>query len=479
MRPPHDVYRFGSFELNPATRRLTRGHQHIDISERQFAILLCLVEHAGEVVPRDVLIKAAWPDGIATDESLAQMIKLLRRALGRQRDRSRYITTAKGHGFGFAAQVRRGQPRESQIEIDEQIAPHCRFTNGRSAIEMFDLHALPGAELAFAAVLRIAPDYAPAHIGLANVHLLKYESTRVDLAPDLVALGQADHHARLACSLDRDSGDASATVGLVLRRLGRGYEAIGAGRQALALDSRNWCHDLRFAEVSWGEDRRLAARRVLRRRPGLALPHWFAGSLFIARQDLDAAIEEVLAGCALQDAQHADGRFNAVGLHLLYGLLLAARGALDEAIWHLMRELALLDDRHVYARESGANAWCAIGALERRRGRMDDATAAFRQTLTRVPTHPLARVGLGAIAGVLFIPPELQEPKTVNAAMVKAAILSCQEQHEEAGRVCQVPLEQAEPGSAGWMLPVEPLINVAAHPEAWAKTLAILRDRAW
>jgi hypothetical protein len=46
-----------------------------------------------------------------------------------------------------------------------------------------------------------------------------------------------------------------------------------------------------------------------------------------------------------------------------------------------------------------------------------------------------------------------------------------------AGRIDRA-LEEAPPGNAGWLLPVEPLLNVAAHPERWSRALARLRARS-
>jgi hypothetical protein len=39
-------------------------------------------------------------------------------------------------------------------------------------------------------------------------------------------------------------------------------------------------------------------------------------------------------------------------------------------------------------------------------------------------------------------------------------------------------LAHAEPGPAGWNLVVDPLLTPCAHRDAWAQTLAMLRDRA-
>lgn len=42
--------------------------------------------------------------------------------------------------------------------------------------------------------------------------------------------------------------------------------------------------------------------------------------------------------------------------------------------------------------------------------------------------------------------------------------------------VCGEALARADAGSVGWLFPVDPLLQVTAHHEAWAQTLAILRE---
>ena len=62
--------------------------------------------------------------------------------------------------------------------------------------------------------------------------------------------------------------------------------------------------------------------------------------------------------------------------------------------------------------------------------------------------------------------------------MATAAALVLLGKHNDAARLCGEALVQAESGPAGWILPVEPLLKPLRHLDAWARTLAILRDRA-
>jgi tetratricopeptide (TPR) repeat protein len=314
---------------------------------------------------------------------------------------------------------------------------------------------------------------------MANACVLAFESTRADAAPDLTTLQQATHHAREGCRLDPASGEAWSTLAFVLHRSGDPRKAIAAARKAVSIDPDDWRHYLRLAFVSWGEERLRAAHRVLTLCPGLALAHWFVATVFVARQVFDAALDQLRAGCASQDAQRKEsGRFNAVGLHLLHGLVLAAQGDPDGAIEEFGREMAFEADGQLYARECSANTWYAHGAIRLRQGRRDEALAAFGEALKRVPGHPLAAIGVGAMSPLSGARPPRQDAHTVDAAIVKAAALALEGKHREAALLCGEALTHAEPGPAGWLMPVDPLLHATDHHHEWAQTLATLRDRS-
>ncbi len=475
MRSPqtHISYRFGPFELDSTRRRLIRDGEPVLVSDRHLEILSLLTANAGQVISKDELIEAAWKDVAVADNSIEQAISSLRKTLGNQPDGSQYIETLTRRGYRFSAPVERGKARQSDASLDALLAPYRAFVEGRGALETLDRDAVVRARTAFAQALRAEPDYAAAHVGMANACILAFESTRADAAPDVEALRLATHHAREGCRLDPSSGEAWSTLAFVLHRGGTAAEAVAAGRKAVMLDANNWHHHLRLASVSWGEERLHAAHRVLALCPGLALAYWFAATVFVARQAFDAALDALRAGCASQDAQRRDtSRFKAVGLHLLHGLVLAAQGEDDRALDQLARELEFEREGQLYARESCANSWYSIGAIHHRNGRHEQARAAFEETLKRVPNHPLA-------AAALDRGPAGSAPLgTADAAIAKAVALAAEGRHDEAARLCSEMLAHAEPGPAGWNLGVDPLLNVSAHRNAWAQMLATLRDRA-
>ena len=457
------------------------------MSDRHVAILAALVASPGEVLSKDALIEAAWNDVAVGDNSLEQAISSLRRTLGTQDDGSPYIETLARRGYRFTAPVTRSAVRADDASLEVLLAPHRAFIRGRADLETLGSAAVAQARAVFDSMVRGAPDYAPAHVGLANAIALGFEATRADLAPDRSALQRALHHAREACRLDPAFAEAWATLGLVLLQAGEHVDAIAAAQRAVSLDADNWRHHLRLAYVSWGEERLRAAHRTLTLLPGHGLAHWLAATVYVARHAFDAAERELASGAAAQASHgHEQGRFGAVGLYWLTGLVRLARGDEAGAMQAFERELSFERSGHLYARESCASTWYAIGAVRLRARDNAGAHAAFDEALRLVAGHLFATVAKTALAGGSAASPPAEQAlnaSRLRGAAVDAAIGSALDAtlHGDATRAAQLvgsALTAAAPGSAGWLIPVEPMLRVAAHPEAWTSVLARLRSRA-
>jgi adenylate cyclase len=101
------VYEFGEFRFDLGKRLLLRRDgTPVSLTPKAFDTLTCLVEHAGNVLDKDDLMRAVWP-GLAVEENnLNQNISILRRALGEGRAERRYIATVPGRGYQFVAPVK-------------------------------------------------------------------------------------------------------------------------------------------------------------------------------------------------------------------------------------------------------------------------------------------------------------------------------------------------------------------------------------
>ena len=481
------MFSFGPFRLDSRSRRLLREREPVALSDRHLEILIAFASQPNTILSKDALISAAWRDVAVGDNSLEQAVSSLRRTLGPKPDGTLYIETVARRGYRFTGAVTKSAARADDASLDSLLAPHRAFIQGRADLESLGYNAVVHAREVFEEVILQAADYAPAHVGLANAIALGFEATRTNRLPDRGALQQALHHAREACRLDPSSAEAWATLGLVLSQSGESTDAIAAARRAVSLDPDNWRHHLRHAYVSWGEERLLAAHRTLALMPGHGLAHWLAATVHVARQAFDVAERELASGTASQDAQVArDTRFGAVGLFWLQGLMLLTRGSEAAALQALERELEFESSGHLYARESCANAWYAKGAVRLRNGDVQGAHEAFDQTLSRVPGHLFATAARTTLAGGSGASPPVGEAMnvarvrgaSVDAAIAGAIDATLHGDDHRAAEMMSEALAAAPPGSAGWIVPVEPLLNVGARPEVWAPVLARLRNRA-
>jgi DNA-binding winged helix-turn-helix (wHTH) protein len=477
---------FEPFELDPARRRLTASGQPVAISERQLDVLLLLVARAGQIVSKGELLEAGWSDVAVGDNSLEQAISSLRRLLGAHPAGTAYVETVPRRGYRFAALVVRRASRESDGDLDALLAPHRAFMEGRAALETLEGKQIAHARQVFERAVQSAPEHASSHIGLANSCIMQFEMSRTNPVPDTDALTRAVQHAREACRLDPQIGEAWATLGFVIERTGNRADALAASQRAVSLEPDNWRHHLRLASVSWGEERLRAAHRTLALLPGFPLAHWLAATVHVARQLTDEAERELTAALTAQAAPTGDSRFSLVALHWLRGLLFLARGDETRALEEFERELSLESSGHLYTRECCANTWYAIGALRLRKNLRKEAAAAFTSALERVGAHPMARLGLMTAAGHSdpgMLPATAiheDEPGrfSIDSAMFRAARLVLANAHAEAATIVEKALTSAAPGNPGWLLSIEPLLHVSAHPEIWARTLAHVRNRA-
>ncbi len=75
-------YRFGEYKLDLEGGFLRRGDEEIALRAKAFEVLTYLVERRGRLVTKTELIEAVWRDAVVTDNSLAQCLLEIRRALG-------------------------------------------------------------------------------------------------------------------------------------------------------------------------------------------------------------------------------------------------------------------------------------------------------------------------------------------------------------------------------------------------------------
>lgn len=99
------TFAFGPYRLVPGRQLLLLENQPVKLGGRAFDLLRLLVQRGGQLVTRDELIAAAWPDTFVHESNLKVNMWNLRRALGDTKFNPRYLATIAGRGYMFVAEV--------------------------------------------------------------------------------------------------------------------------------------------------------------------------------------------------------------------------------------------------------------------------------------------------------------------------------------------------------------------------------------
>jgi len=99
------TFRFERFTLDAGDRRLERDGARVELNSRYLDALALLLAEQGRLVPKERFLDEVWRGVPVTDEALTQCIKTLRRQLGDDAARPRFIETVPKHGYRFIADV--------------------------------------------------------------------------------------------------------------------------------------------------------------------------------------------------------------------------------------------------------------------------------------------------------------------------------------------------------------------------------------
>jgi TolB-like protein/DNA-binding winged helix-turn-helix (wHTH) protein len=105
------VLTFAGFRLDPGKRRLIGPDGGpVNLSARAFDTLHYLALHPHEVVDKNRLMEAVWPNSVVEENNLHQQISTLRRVLGEAAGDHQFIVTDSGRGYRFVQDVERATP---------------------------------------------------------------------------------------------------------------------------------------------------------------------------------------------------------------------------------------------------------------------------------------------------------------------------------------------------------------------------------
>src|SRR5260370_40668271 len=105
--PTHQFFRFGRFELDAVSRALTKDGRAVRLGSRAFDTLVVLLSRAGEIVSKDELIAAVWPNLHVEENKLRVHLKALRKVLDDTQAEATSSANIPSRGYSFVAPVTR------------------------------------------------------------------------------------------------------------------------------------------------------------------------------------------------------------------------------------------------------------------------------------------------------------------------------------------------------------------------------------
>ena len=96
-------FAFGPFTLDVIDERLWNHDESVPLGHKAFTVLVRLLDEPNQLVTKDQLLAAAWPDTAVSEAVLTTAMREIRRAVGDTARTPRFVETAHGRGYRFIA----------------------------------------------------------------------------------------------------------------------------------------------------------------------------------------------------------------------------------------------------------------------------------------------------------------------------------------------------------------------------------------
>ena len=139
MNPsPRQIYRIADAEVDALSGCLRRdGEEARHLREQSLQVFLYLIEHRERPVTKEELMETVWRGTAVTDDALVQCIVEIRKALGDDPRRSRFIKTIPKIGYRFIGPVEDHEARELvTVETEEVTSFKVEFEEELSEQEV-------------------------------------------------------------------------------------------------------------------------------------------------------------------------------------------------------------------------------------------------------------------------------------------------------------------------------------------------------
>ena len=215
-----ELYRFGEFTLDTRERVLVRGRQRLRLTPKAQDLLTTLVVRAGHLVRKRELLDLVWPDAFVEEGILTVHMTAVRRMLGDDPRRPRFIETVPGAGYRFIAAVHAVAPTSERRQDGDRVEAtreRARLLEmlgqGRRRLLSASMRELRDVVPLFEDAIARDPAHAGAHAGLALAWCAQAE---LRMAPAAPAYAHARTSALRALAIDSLCADAQVALATVL-----------------------------------------------------------------------------------------------------------------------------------------------------------------------------------------------------------------------------------------------------------------------
>jgi DNA-binding winged helix-turn-helix (wHTH) protein len=105
--------RFGTCEIDPASRQLVRDGRPVHLTPKAFDLLLALIECRPRVLTKVEARTRLWPGTHVSDGNLPNLMKEVREALADDAREPRYVRTVYGSGYAFCGDAQGGDEEDT------------------------------------------------------------------------------------------------------------------------------------------------------------------------------------------------------------------------------------------------------------------------------------------------------------------------------------------------------------------------------
>jgi TolB-like protein/DNA-binding winged helix-turn-helix (wHTH) protein/lipopolysaccharide biosynthesis regulator YciM len=113
----------GGWRVDPSLDEISTDGKTVKLEPRAMRLLVCLAEHAPQVVSVEQLLQEAWKDVIVTPDSVYHVVAALRRVLGDDGRDCSYIATVPRRGYRLVVPVAPWVDAPRQNSMDPAVGP--------------------------------------------------------------------------------------------------------------------------------------------------------------------------------------------------------------------------------------------------------------------------------------------------------------------------------------------------------------------